>query len=112
MTISVCRSPEMLVELGWSTGGSRGHGNVFRSSLGVLQFGLDGSKLKGKMGTGLVRVKFLRVQAREGRLVMEIYGKLCPASLYHYTDNSVSYANRRWEDMKSTDYTDKPHFHH
>lgn len=31
------------------------------------------------------------------------------ASPYRYTGNSVIYANRRWEDTKSTDDTDKPH---
>lgn len=57
MTIRVSFSPEMLVELGWNTGGSRECENMFSSNLGVSQLWLDGSKLEEKMATDMGRVK-------------------------------------------------------
>lgn len=70
-------------------------------------------QIREKMVTDLIRTRVLGIQVREAkRQVVEIYGKLWTGPLYHYTDNSVIYANRQWEDTQSTDYTDKPHFHH
>lgn len=104
-------SPEVLAELGWNGGGSREPGNVFTSGLGGLPLWPDGSKLEAKVAADWGKSEAF-LEAKPGKQVTSGGDSWESAGSFLLSLHRQLriYANRRWEDTKSTGYTDKPHF--